>query len=289
MPPTLTDFTYQFTDAGVVLNQDAAVLPFIDVEKITGLDSAAFRTSTRDTEGIDGGIVEAEFETIRTIIIEGTIYGTPTTIFDMLDDMKGNFGPAVASQPFYFKHPSQGQRYVTCKSLGMKYDLASAIRLATTPYQIQLQAADPTIYDQALKSATGGLPPSAAQGRGYPKSYPRSYGGITESGIIVVENEGNKPTPGIITIPGPVVLPKITSDTDGGKFLQVNIDLGITEFLVIDLGKRTIMLNGTASRRNLLTGLSRWFQILPGVNNFRFSAQTQTGSDVLFEWHDGYR
>jgi hypothetical protein len=289
MPPVLTDLCYQFGETGVLLNQDNVQLPFIDVQTVQGLDSAPFRESEKDTEGVDGGVVEAEFETIRTIIVEGTIYATPTTIFDMLDSMKGNFGPSTVSQPFYFKMPSQSQRFVWCKSLGMRYDLNAAIRLATTAFQITLKAYDPTIYSSVQFSISKGLPPPATQGRGYPRIYPLGYGGVSNSGIISITNSGNKPVGAIMKIPGPVANPKILSDTEDGKFLQVLITLGATDVLTIDTGARTVFLNGTGNRRGLLAPLSEWFLLQPGVNNLRYSAATQTSSQLEVDWRDGYR
>lgn len=287
--PTLTDLSYQFSDNGVLLNQDSTQLPFIDVESVSGLDSAPFRESERDSEGWDGGVVEAEFETIRTIEINGTIYATPTTVFDLLDDLKANFAPNTISQPFYFQMPTQEPRMVLCKSLGIKYDLNSAIRLSTTAFQIVLKAYDPTIYSTAVHSTSQSLMAATQDGRGYSRAYPLTYGGTTTTGIFIVNNGGNRPVGGIITIPGPVTNPQVLSDTDGGKFLQIQISLSSTDHLDVDLGSRTILLNGTANRRNQLTSDSQWFRLLPGDNALRYSAATNTASRVEVNWRDGYR
>jgi hypothetical protein len=41
------DLTFKLTDTGVVLNS-SVVQPFVDITKVTGLDSAPYRTTERD-------------------------------------------------------------------------------------------------------------------------------------------------------------------------------------------------------------------------------------------------
>lgn len=285
--PTLADNTFQFTDSGVVLNPDLVVQPFVDVDKVQGLDNAPYRTSTRNTEGLDGGVVEADFETIRTVVIEGTIYGDGA-LESYLDTLKANFAPSPNSQPFYFKAPSNPQKMVLCKSLGLRYDWDVSRRLSVTPFQIQLQAADPTIYATVQQSVVASLPPAATTGRSYNKLYPVTYGGVSTSGLINVTNGGNKPAPATFTITGPVTNPQVISDTTGTS-IKILISLGVSDTLVVDLGKRTVTLNGTANRRNLWAAGSTWFLLQPGVNQLRYNASTQTASQLTVLWRDAYR
>ena len=286
--PTLSDFTFQYTDTGVVLGQDTAIQPFVDITTVQGLDNATYRVSAKDTEGIDGGVVEADFESMRIIVIEGNIYGG-TSMESYLDSLKGNYAPVLTSQPFYFKAPGVAQRLVFCKSItGLRYDWDLSRRNNITPFQIQLQAGDPTIYASALQTTIATLPPAATVGRGYNRLYPLTYGGATSSGLINVTNSGNKPAPAVFSITGPVTNPQIISDTAGAS-IQIQISLVTGDTLTIDLGKRTVILNGTANRRNLWAPGSKWFLLQPGVNQLRFDASTQTASQLTITWRDAYR
>lgn len=284
--PVLTDLSFQYTDAGYVLNVDASTPPFVDVSKIAGLDSSTVRTSTRDTEGMDGGIVEADFESVRTIIIEGTLYGTTETL---LDTIKSNYAVNPTAQPFYFKMPGVSQRVVFAKCItGFRYDVDLARRLSMTNFQVQLQASDPVIYSSAVSTAVVSVAAALTSGRGYSRLYPLSYGGPVSSGVFSISNNGNRPVGATFVITGPVTNPIITSDTQA-KFIQVLISLSVTDTLTIDLLSRSILLNGTTNRRNLMTSLSRWFTIQPGVNQLRFNASSATASQLTVTWRDGWR
>src|SRR6185369_2125846 len=69
---------------------------------------------------------------------------------------------------------------------------------------------------------------------------------VTGANVVV---SGNRPTPAIITIPGPCVNPSIINVTDGHT-LDFLITLGASDSLAIDLGNRTVTLNGVENHRN---------------------------------------
>lgn len=283
--PVLIDYTYQYTDTGVVLNTDASLTPFLDVLKISGLDSAPARLSTKDTEGMDGGIVEADYETIRTVVVEGTLYGT-TEAF--LDTLKTNFAISTVALPFYFKSPGTPQRVLFAKSIGLRYDVEQVRALSITNFQVQLLAGDPILYASTLSTSVVNVSAPITTGRGYNRLYPLSYGGTITSGIFFITNAGTRPVGATMVITGPVVNPIVVSDTEG-KSIQVLISLAVGETLTIDLAGKSIILNGTANRRNLMTATSKWFKLQPGANQLRFNATTTTSSQITVSWRDGWR
>src|SRR5262245_36014244 len=107
--PVLDDFQLQFGYDGVLLNGDNdGVNPFADVTGVSGLDSATYRTSDKDTEGFDGSVVEAEFESKRTIVVSGNLYGiTHDQLEPYIDALKENMEPSSYDKPFYFKAPGR--------------------------------------------------------------------------------------------------------------------------------------------------------------------------------------
>jgi hypothetical protein len=262
----MEDYTFKFKDNGIVFNTDADPLnPFIDVELVQGLGQAEFRVTERDREGIDGGYVDAEYEKMRTIIIEGTVYATHETLEPYLEQLKANFAPNKTPQPFYWTAPGIIERVVFCKSYGFKYDWTTARRTGITPFQVQLMAEDPTIYGSLLEVSTAALA-SEATGRGYDRGYNYGYGPAILGGLVEVNNAGNKETGASITIFGPIIAPAIVHDVSGR---QLNFDLILAEgeTLTVDLRARTVMLNGTANRRTSMSG--NWFMLQPGNNSIR--------------------
>src|SRR3954452_23618724 len=143
------DYTFKLGDSGVVLNTDA-VYPFADVTSVKGLDSAPFRTSSRDHEGDDGGYMDAEFEKARDIIIGGTLYDTTDHMEAFLDSLKANWAPSKVQVPFYFKPPGKSERLLLVKPLGIKYDWDAMRRSNQVDFQLGAYAEDPRIYDSTL-------------------------------------------------------------------------------------------------------------------------------------------
>lgn len=143
--PLTEDFTYRL-DTGPVLNADTASLPFVDITKITGLDSAPFRETIRDHEGTDGGFIDAEFENGREIVLDGTVYASASSAESYLDTLKSNFAPVTSPIPFYILNPGVVERLIYVKPRGARYDVDTARRLGITNIQFGLYAEDPRIY-----------------------------------------------------------------------------------------------------------------------------------------------
>jgi hypothetical protein len=275
-PPVLDDFSFQYMDDGVTLNPNSTNPPFVDVTRVAGLDSAPTRVTSRPSEGRDGGVVEADYRDIRTIAIEGRIFYATE---DYLDTLKANFAPVGTAQPLYLKAPGVDQRVLFCKSTGFKYDWETARRISIVEFQIQLLAGDGNLYSGDESVVVGTLPSGANPGRFYNRTYPLTYGGVIDNGALIVRNDGNKDAPALITLTGPVTNPRITHDNTGNR-LELLMTVGPSDYLEIDLGRRSIMLNGTANRRPYLTSSSRWFLLEPGNNQLRYSAAAATTSTM---------
>lgn len=280
--------TFQYKDDGVVLNTDPA-LPFVDVESVDGLDNAPYRTTERDFEGADGGFVDAQFEKIRTIVLEGTIYADSGSLESFLDTLKNNFEPSTDAFPFYWVAPGLGLRSVLAKSYGIRYKWTTERRLGIVPFQIVLQAENPSIL--AGQSVTWGpytLPTPLALGRGYNKAYNFDYGGSGQVvGSVIISNLGNKDADAVFVIIGDLGNPKITHDNTS-RFLQLQLSLTSSDRLELDTRYRTVYLNGV-SRRSALTTSSAWFKLVPGTNSLRFTAGISGAGYLQVITQDTYR
>lgn len=288
------DYTFKFGNDGIILNTDVPIpdansdfTPFIDVTNIEGLDSPEFRITDRDREGQDGGFVDVEFEKMRNIVIDGTVYAPANRLEAFLDDLKYNYGPSNDLQPFFLIAPSTNERVVFCKSRGVRYSWATARRTGTVEIQISLTAEDPAIYDSIPVTDDTGLA-QVVGGRGYNKAYNFGYAGLfsgtdfyvdeyvddygtaltPSDGSCHITNGGNRPTGAIIQIFGPIRNPSVVHDTSGRQ-LSFNIELIADQYLTIDLRNRTVRLNDSANRRHTMLSTSRWFLLPPGENSLR--------------------
>lgn len=235
--PTLDPEQYQFLeDVGVVMNTDAA-LPFIDIHSVDGLDSPPVRHSSTPREGTHGGYVDAQFEDIRTITFEGNIYAPVDEYEEYCDLLKANFAPRVAVGPL-FTGTDAGMRVLFAKSLGIRYVKDQMRRLGVSPFQLQFLVEDPRWYDPT--PTVQALPGTLAL-------------------------SGNRETTGIITINGSRTNPVITK---GSSSLTFAYTLAGGNTIVIDLDKRTVILNGTTNLRDKLTVTGGWPVLSPGNNVF---------------------
>lgn len=245
--PTLNPEEYQFTDTGMVLNTDS-VLPFVDITSIQGLDSAPARVNATTRDDIAGGWVDAVYEDIRTVTVEGTIYAVSDELETYLDILKANFAVGQGNQPLYFGTDVE-TRVVFAKALGMQYDKDSARRLGTINFQTQFQCEDPRIFSATLQT----------------QNIPGSF-----------NLSGNRDTVGTITIVGPST-PTISINGSTFTFTSA-IPSGTTA--TIDLGQKTILgaTNATppvvANFRPGVTITGGWPLLQPGVNAFTGSSAT---------------
>lgn len=140
-------------------------------------------------------------------------------------------------------------------------------------WQLVLRSDDPLKYSAELITPPAiSLPPMEVGGLTFPLVFPITFGGGSSSGGSTSwANLGNAATWPVFTINGPVVNPAIQNVTTG-EVLEFQISLSAEEFLVVDSRRRTVLLNGTASRRNTLRPGGAFFRIRPGSNDIRFRA-----------------
>lgn len=263
--PTLNLEEFQFDDTGVLMN-GAATLPFIDIKTVDGLDNAPYRTQTHDQEGMDGGFVDTEFESIRTVTIEGTLYADPTSMETFLDSLKANFAPSKTVKPLYFQTDA-GQRLVFGKAQGIRYSKDQMRRLGQSAFQIQFMCEDPCIYSTPLITTT----------------FTRSTG----SGSITLS--GNRTSPGKLTINAvSTITNPVITHTQSGTVFTFALAVSTGQALVIDLRTHTVILNGTINKRNAMVLTGNWYQLVNGVNNFTLGG-TGTTAQLKIEARSAWR
>lgn len=136
-----------------------------------------------------------------------------------------------------------------------------------------------TSFQVGVQVLTGGMV--------FPLTFPLVFGTVV-SGLGNAYNPGLR-TPLRIHIPGPTTHPFVGSDTQGVG-LDLPITLGPADYLDIDSGAKTIVLDGNVPRNDLLTGLSSFFDVLHGSNQFRFRSQSGAPGEVATgTWNPRWR
>ena len=276
----MNEYTFRLGDTGVVLNEDLTGLPFVDIDNVTGLDSAPFREASRDHEGVDGGFLDAEFEKARPVILEGNVYADPDELEAYLDSIKANFAPSRVLIPFYLKAPGVSERILFVKPQGARYEWTPERSLGCTRIQLMVFAEDPRIYASQLSTVDMEMGGSVTSGFGFPLGFPFGFGSFNEeANIVQLTNNGNRPTPIEFNIFGPVNTPTIINETQN-KTLKFAIALGSSDVLTVNTYYRTVKLNGSSNRRSTLIE-PNWFDLNPGITELRFQSGGPTNPDEL--------
>jgi hypothetical protein len=280
------DFSYRLGATGTVLNPLSTSLPFVDITSVDGFDSADLRTTERDHEGVDGGFLDAEFEKMRTVTLEGRLFATVSTAETFLDTLKGEWSPR-GIVPLYFQHPGVPERLLQVKPLGVRYSVNQLRNMGSCDIQFMCQAEDPRVYSSTLNSVNVAQGTTVTTGFGFPLGFPFGFGAVVSPSSTTITVGGNRPTPVTITITGPVSNPVIYNDTVG-KYLAFTLEVASGQTLVIDTYYRTAKLNGTLSRRSALTNPG-WFDLQPGMNTLRYGATSVGGVDAVLTYRDAWR
>lgn len=286
----LTDeLSFRLGDTGVILNTDSAGLPFVDIDSVKGLDSAPFRETQRDHEGDDGGYMDAEFEKGRDVILGGTLYSLTTSLEAYVDNLKANWAPSRSLIPLYFKAPGVAERFLLVKPLGVRYDWTTLRRTGQADIQFAAFAEDPRIYDSDLFNTNIILGATVFPGFGFNFDFNFGFGGTsTTTDAVTVTNSGNRPTPPVFVIHGPVTNPRILNDTVSKEMTFITT-LSATETLVVDPKFKTVKLNNSVNRRNTLLAPT-WFYLEPGDNTLRYRAESSDPTSYLnVSFHPAWR
>lgn len=280
------DFSFQLGNSGFILNDNKIVYPAVDIVQISGLDSAPVRTSVKDREGTDGGYVDSEYETARTIVLSGYLYDDVTNTDVTLDTLKSDWAPSRYPIALNMKNPKVGNRMLWVYPQGCNYDIDLLRRLGVAAVKFTCIAGDPRIYSGTESLKTMGVSDVLQTGFGFNLSFNFGFGGITtNSAPIQIVNNGNRPTPVKFRIYGPFYNPHIINYTSGDEMAFDYAISTTTDYLEIDTSTHTVRLNGQSSARFSMRRPS-WFDLAPGANFMGFrvegAASVATHMDILY-------
>lgn len=148
-------------------------------------------------------------------------------------------------------------------------------------FSIQVVAKDPRKFGN-LESYSTVLPFSDG-GLTYPLTYPKTYTGVSETGVIRIINTGNEQAPVWLRVDGPIPAGGWTVTHVGKKqalTFASNLALKSGEFVTVDMDRREVLAQGQSARAGYVTSRG-WFSLDPGVNEIAFSAANYSATAQL--------
>lgn len=156
---------------------------------------------------------------------------------------------------------------------------------------LQFECSDPRKYSLGENSVFITMPSDTDDGLDYPLVYPLDYGLETLSSDLIINNQGDAPSPLILSFQGPATNPTLVNTTTGQQ-LGFNIIIADGEFLQVNTRTGTVLLNGTADRlytRQLTSSPILSFALLPGLNEMHVFAEEWTAdAGVEITYRDAY-
>lgn len=269
----------------LTLSADPAGGNFI-ITDVKGLGPADIRTSSFLYSGRSGGLVTDQLFGFRQIDITGKIGSVGGTRDQQKIDRQAlvDSMPLGATFPVYVTLFNNETYRIDCNLTDLKLEYSRAGYMSD--FLIQLTAGDPLFY-----STEGGDEQTATinllvQTGGYVTPYDLPVDWAVGAQATTVLNSGNTIVLPIIELHDEAHDPIITNQTTGQTFgLDISMEDG--DVIVIDMGNRTVKLNGSSIMGNR-TGDSSWWGLTPGNNSIVLTSDT--GDDNVYAeliWRNG--
>ncbi len=227
------------------------------------LDKPSLRGTRTDRPGRHGAITGRGHAETRTVEVELTV---------ATDDEDMAILQAIDDVCAYTEEPVDEPVVIWAKTAEPQL-VAGRLEKVAIPtdhewsvghHRIRLQwvCADPRRYSwQPYTSPVLGMPGGATTGITFPITFPISFGGGIASGSLTLPNTGNAAAYPVFTLTGELSAPVITR-ADTGQKLQFapSFVLADGQTLTIDTGTRSVLLDGTVSRRDALI-VADWFSL----------------------------
>jgi len=247
------------------------------VQKFEGWGSPASSAQFTQRARGHGSTASEAFYLDRVMVIEGLILTeAPELLSAAIDLLNASVTleqfTMIVSETGYVRHTlaqRQGEVLIT------RFNNRQA------RFSIQVVATDPRKFGELISKSTP--LPSSSGGATYPLTYPKTYTGVSETGVIQLTNTGNTQAPVWLRVDGPVPAGGWTVTHVGKKqSLTFATSLALTsgEFITVDMDRREVLAQGQAARAGYVTSRG-WFSLDPGVNDIAFSAANYSAAAQL--------
>ena len=250
-------------------------------------DGAPVRLTTSDREGIDGGISGPVLRGARLITLSGVAMAPSRLAMLAAKDRWHTFAASAPASVYPLVVAEEHMtRQADVKLAGEPK--AADVGSVSFRWELLLRADDPLRYATDLTLLATELPTGPESGLTFNAVFPLTFGGGGTGGALYAINTGNAPVWPVLTINGPVSNPSV-QNLASGRTVAFDISLAADESLVIDMAARTVLLNGTANRRNALLASSSWWQIEPGSNEIQFRAAALTAASLQITYRSAWK
>lgn len=255
--------------------------------KLTDLDGveslAGLRSGNLERGRAHGSIPGPLFAGNRLVTVEATMHGSPSVLRDQVDQLAAAAALSDLERPLVWVLGGMTQlRRANVRVVGRALPIDSAFAAGKAVATLQFEATDPRVYGNIERSDSTGVG-AVTGGLAMPHGFPHGFG-LAEAGTITTTNGGTYPAPWTATLTGPLTSPRIALVGTDGELRLDGFDLAAGDTLELDSRRRTIRLNGTASRAGSLTRRA-WFDLPVGSAAVQLTAGAGTG-ELSLSWRD---
>jgi hypothetical protein len=238
-----------------------------DITSITGLrDLPDMRTQDTPRVGRHGDSSGDDLASGKVVTVEYELVGSSEEIHAALLALEAATAPA-GLKSWRIRLPGASDRFMRAKPRRRSIPLDVRHVLGVASCVVQWYAPDPRLYAAAEAELSTGPGGAGTGGITPPLTPPVVPGGSTVGGRITVVNDGNVPAPLRLRVTGPV--PGFDLQHLGlGRTIRYRQAVAAGDWVEFDSDARTVLLNGTASRRTFMSGA--WFDAEPGLNELLF-------------------
>lgn len=249
------------------------------LQSLEGWDSPDVRAEFADREADHGAWASPVYLGARPITLAGTVTAPDrATLEDALEQLRA---AASLSDTLLVVYELTTPKQSLVRRSGKPLLAYVTDRIAT--YSVMMTAADPRRYSTTLSTGTTMLP-STSGGLTFPVTFPITFSASTVSGVVSAANSGTVDSRPVLTITGPVVAPTVSALYPDGSVRQLiySLDLVSGDVLTIDTDARTVLLNGTVSRRRFMNVSGGWPTIPAGSSiSYQFQSGTYNATATL--------
>lgn len=257
--------------------------PYRRVERVEGLGGVRVRKAKRPRTGRHGSVDRSKLRDDAVITITGSVTGEDADrAWLEYDAITRAFVGAVDTYRL-MKWSNGTERLL---QMAVKLDEMQApveVGPDLVRYQVTVSGADPNGYSQALQTVSG--EPLATSGGGgfvFRFTFPFHFN-PSSGGNLSVTNSGTAPTPPTFLLHGYLRNPIIRL---GDRQLTFEGEIAAGDTLYVNAADRTVLLDGTADRGNLLKfEETRWFDLPVGTSTVTLLAEdfgVGSGLDVQY-------
>lgn len=229
-----------------------------------------------------GSWAGTEWETDRVVPITIQITGAnEAAVLASIRELKTAFRPVETGASINLTWADESGEYLMVGRPRMSKADQRNLAVGISEVSCAFMALDPMHYS-ATETVVGPISlPSFTGGLTFPITFPITFSGTLSGGVAQVANAGSANCALLYRVDGPVEHPQVTLQRNDGQILNVSVDVNVAtgQWLEIDTGARTSILNGTVSQRGVTsTEGADWPLLTPGTSTIRFRGE---GSGTL--------